>query len=470
MQSIAARFLPSVARRVAAAPAVHMPARTLASLQESLRTTPETKITTLKNGLRVASENTGHLSATVGLWIDTGSRFETEQNNGVAHFLEHMFFKGTKRRTQQGLEAEVESIGASLNAYTSREQTVYYAKVLNNNVNDAVDLLADILQNSKFDADAINAERDVILREMQEVSNQREEVLYDHLHSVAYQGYPLGRTILGPTENILKLSRDDITDYVRKHYTAPRIVLAAAGGIDHDVLVKQAEKQFGDLSSTASNDRSFANRFTGADVRDRNDDIDVGHIALAIEGVGWAHADFIPLLVASTMIGNWNRLIPGKNLASKLTQRVVAENLANSYQAFNTAYKDTALWGVQFVAPRDKVEDMTFEVQAELMRLCTSATEAEVARAKNLLRTSLFLNLDGTTLIAEEIGRHVLNFGRRIPIAEINARIEAVNASVIREVLNKYVYDKCPAVAGIGAIEGLPDYNRIRGGMSWLRV
>lgn len=440
------------------------------SLQDSLRTTPETKITTLANGLRVASENTGHLSSTVGLWIDTGSRFETEKNNGVAHFLEHMFFKGTQKRSQLNLETEIENMGGSLNAYTSREQTVYYAKVLNNKLPEAVDILSDILQHSQFDAAAIDRERNVILREMQEVSNNMEEVIFDHLHSVAYQGYPLGRTILGPSENIANLTRKDIVDYVKQHYTAPRIVLAAAGGIEHDALVKLAEKHFGGLSPNASNDRTFSNRFTGSEIRVRNDDLDVAHVTLAVEGVGFAHADFIPLLVANSLVGQWNRLIPGKNLSSRLTQQAVSGNLCNLYTSFNTAYRDTALWGIYFVSPREKVEDMTWEIQQEWMRICTSASEAEVARAKNNLRNNFFLNLDGTTIIAEEIGRHLLNFGRRIPISELNARISAVTADQVRQVANKYIYDQSPAVAAVGAIEGLPDYNRIRGNMSWLRV
>lgn len=361
-------------------------------------------------------------------------------------------------------------MGGSLNAYTSREQTVYYAKVLNNKLPEAVDILSDILQHSQFDAAAIDRERNVILREMQEVSNNMEEVIFDHLHSVAYQGYPLGRTILGPSENIANLTRKDIVDYVKQHYTAPRIVLAAAGGIEHDALVKLAEKHFGGLSPNASNDRTFSNRFTGSEIRVRNDDLDVAHVTLAVEGVGFAHADFIPLLVANSLVGQWNRLIPGKNLSSRLTQQAVSGNLCNLYTSFNTAYRDTALWGIYFVSPREKVEDMTWEIQQEWMRICTSASEAEVARAKNNLRNNFFLNLDGTTIIAEEIGRHLLNFGRRIPISELNARISAVTADQVRQVANKYIYDQSPAVAAVGAIEGLPDYNRIRGNMSWLRV
>lgn len=172
------------------------------NLQQILVNLPPTAVTRLDSGLRVATEDSGAPTATVGLWIDAGSRFENDRNNGVAHFLEHMAFKGTDKRSQTDLELEIENLGAQLNAYTSREQTVFYAKCLKQDVPKAIEILADIIQNSKLGEAEIERERGVILREMQEVETNLQEVVFDHLHSVAYQGTPLGRTILGPTENI----------------------------------------------------------------------------------------------------------------------------------------------------------------------------------------------------------------------------------------------------------------------------
>merc|ERR1719478_311069 len=194
----------------------------------------------------MAFKGCGHgETATVGVWIDAGSRYETDANNGVAHFLEHMAFKGTAKRSQLQLETEVENMGGHLNAYTSREQTVYYAKVLKKDVPKAVELLSDILTNSTFSSAAVERERDVILREMEEVDGQIEEVVFDRLHEVAYVGTPLARTILGPVENINSISADDIVKYVKTHYTAPRMVLAAAGAVDHDEVAKLAGDYFG---------------------------------------------------------------------------------------------------------------------------------------------------------------------------------------------------------------------------------
>merc|ERR1719240_925481 len=235
-----------------------------------------TLMTTQPNQLRVASESTGGETATLGMWIDTGSRYETDANNGVAHFLEHVAFKGTGKRTQLQLETEVENMGAHLNAYTSREQTVYYAKVLKKDVPVAVEMLSDILTNSTFSQAAVERERDVILREMEEVESMTEEVIFDMLHEAAYVGTPLARTILGPVENIKSISADDIKRYVTTHYTAPRMVFAAAGAVEHDSLVQIVGDHFGHVPTEAPGGLTYEDApslFTGADVRDYNDDM-----------------------------------------------------------------------------------------------------------------------------------------------------------------------------------------------------
>jgi len=442
------------------------------SYEQLLNNLPETKVTTLKNGLRVATEDYGLPTCTVGIWIDAGSRFETEKTNGTAHFLEHMAFKGTSRRSQTDLELEVENMGAHLNAYTSREQTVYYAKAFSKDLPKAVDILSDILQNSTLGEAEIERERGVILREMQEVETNLQEVVFDHLHSTAYQGTPLGRTILGPSENIKSITAQNLRDYINTHYKAPRMVLAAAGGVNHDELVKLAEQHFGGLSSDNNTEVQSLQpcRFTGSEIRVRDDDYRLAHVAISVEGTSWSDADTIPLMVASTLIGSWDRsMASGGNLGSRLAQVSGAHNLCHSFQAFNTCYADTGLWGVYFVTDKLKIDDFMMALQDEWIKLCTSVTESEVTRAKNLLRTNMLLQLDGSTPVCEEIGRQLLVYNRRLPLHELEERIEAVNANVIRQVCMKHIYDKCPAVAGVGPIEQLPDYNRTRGRMWWAR-
>uniref|UniRef100_A0A8I6GCU4 Mitochondrial-processing peptidase subunit beta n=1 Tax=Rattus norvegicus TaxID=10116 RepID=A0A8I6GCU4_RAT len=388
---------------------------------------PETQVTCLENGLRVASENSGISTCTVGLWIDAGSRYENEKNNGTAHFLEHMAFKGTKKRSQLDLELEIENMGAHLNAYTSREQTVYYAKAFSKDLPRAVEILADIIQNSTLGEAEIERERGVILREMQEVETNLQEVVFDYLHATAYQNTALGRTILGPTENIKSISRKDLVDYITTHYKGPRIVLAAAGGVCHNELLELAKFHFGDSLCAHKGDVPALPpcKFTGSEIRVRDDKMPLAHLAVAIEAVGWTHPDTICLMVANTLIGNWDRSFGGgMNLSSKLAQLTCHGNLCHSFQSFNTSYTDTGLWGLYMVCEQATVADMLHAVQKEWMRLCTAVSESEVARAKNLLKTNMLLQLDGSTPICEDIGRQMLCYNRRIPIPELEARID----------------------------------------------
>merc|ERR1711863_251201 len=333
---------------------------------------PPTEVSVLDNGMRVATEDSGVPTATVGLWIDTGSRYETAANNGVAHFLEHMAFKGTAKRTQTQLEMEVENMGAHLNAYTSREQTVFYAKSLSSDLPQAVEILADILQNSKLGEQEIERERGVILREMQEVEMNLQEVVFDHLHAVAYQGTPLGRTILGPAKNIKSINRDDLVHYIKTHYKGPRMVLAGAGGVDHGKLCSMAEKYFGKIGHTydAEIPLDLNCRYTGSDVRVRDDGMPFAHVAIAIEGCGWTNPDNIPLMIANTMIGSWDRSMGGgTHNASRLAQYCADKNFCTSFQSFNTCYKDTGLWGIYFVTDKLNQENMIYNIQMEWMRM-----------------------------------------------------------------------------------------------------
>merc|ERR1712071_728409 len=250
------------------------------SYKETLANAPPTRLSVLDNGLRVATEDSSSPTATIGVWIDAGSRNENENNNGVAHFLEHMAFKGTGKRSQTDLELEIENMGAHLNAYTSREQTVFYGKCLSQDVDKMVEVLSDILQDSKLGEHEIERERGVILREMQEVETNLQEVVFDHLHATAYQGTAPGRTILGPTQNIKSLSRKDLSEFIKTHYQGSRMVLAASGGVQHEQMVKLANAHLGSLPNVYSEgqppvpDRC---RFTGSEIRVRDDDMPFAH-------------------------------------------------------------------------------------------------------------------------------------------------------------------------------------------------
>merc|ERR1712159_379202 len=408
--------------------ALRSTARGLSRRTYSTAAAASTQLTTLDSGLRVASEDSGGETATVGVWIDAGSSFETDADNGCAHFLEHMAFKGTNKRSQYELEKEIENIGGHLNAYTSREQTVYYAKVFKQDVEQAVDILADILQNSTLDEGAIERERGVIMREMEEVMANREEVIFDELHATAFQGTPLGRTILGPEENIMSITRDDLEKYIKTHYTAPRMCVAGAGAVTHDQLCKLSEKAFDSLPTKAASDLALTrdHSFTGSDARFEDPDATDVHFAMAFPTVGWSDPTSVTFMVMQSLLGSWDRGSgAGKNVSSSLCKELARDEVAHSVMAFNTTYSNTGLFGIYGVAEHADVEDFLYIALNEMVRMVHKVSPWEVERAKNQLKTTLAMQLDSTSATCEDIGRQVLTYGRRLPTEELFARIDA---------------------------------------------
>lgn len=432
---------------------------------------PATEVTTLDNGIRVATETAHGSTACVGVYIDAGSRYETAADNGVAHFLEHMKFKGTWKRSRTDIEREFENMGGHLNAYTTREHTTYFARVVKDDIPNAVDVIADMLQNSQYDPAAIEAERGVILRELQEIENTPEEVVFDRLHE-CYGNSGLGRTILGTAEQIKTITRDQLENFVKTHYLGPRIVVAGAGSIEHDQLVELANKHFGNIPKGDGNAivAGDATTFTGTDIRQREDDLQIGHVALAFETAGATDPHSMSLAVMQTLLGNWDRTVSsGANMSSPLCRKLAENQLAHSMSAFHTSYADTGLFGVYAVAEPQNLHELSYHILHEMVRLVHDVSDEEVSRAKTQLKTTLLSSIDSTVSSFEDIARQLTVYGRRMTPAEVIARIDAVDTASVKAAASTYIDDKDLGVAGLGNLHGLPDYNWMRRRTYWLR-
>jgi len=359
-------------------------------------------------------------------------------------------------------------MGGHLNAYTSREQTVYYAKCFKTDLAQGVDILADILQNSLLDKHHIDFERGVILREMEEVEKTVEEVIFDRLHLSAFRESSLGFTILGPVENINSINQSQLREYISRNYTSDRMVIAAAGPVDHAEFVKIAETQFGGLKRGSVPPVEEKPEFCGTELLYGTDDGSPVHFAVGYEGVPWTHPDALTFMVMQSILGNYKRgegLVPPKLSSNKLTNSI-ANNLppghADSFAAFNTCYKDTGVFGFYAQCQEEGINGCLDELLFGVSALAHSVTEEEVGRGKRQLKTTLFGSMDSTTAVAEDIGRQLLVYGRRVPISELLFRLDLIDAAEVRRVALKHLINKDVAITALGSLRDMPSLGELR--------
>lgn len=367
-----------------------------------------------------------------------------------------------------------ENIGAQLGACTTRETSGFSARVSRLNAAKGVEVLGEILQSSDFSDDCIEKVRNAILREREQMAAEGDQVILDQLHATAFQYTPLGRTVHGPVNHIKSITKEDINEYISSHYAAHRMVISATGAVKHEDVVEQVKKVFTKLSANpATTSQLVASdpaNFTGSEVRIIDDDLPLAQFGVAFEGASWRDPDSIALMVLQNMLGSWSKKdIGGKHVGSQLVQMAAISELAESIKTFNINYKDTGLFGVYAVAKPDCLDDLSFAIMHEISKLSYRVSDNDVIRACNQLKSSLLLGSNGISAVAEDIGHQLVTYGRRIPFSELFARIDAVDASAVKRVANRFLFDKDIAIAAMGPIKGLPDYNWFRRRTYWLR-
>ena len=375
------------------------------------------KLYTLSNGFRIVTEAMpGLQSASVGLWVEAGGRHETPEQNGIAHFLEHMAFKGTRRRSALRIAEEIEDVGGYINAYTSREMTAYYARVLSQDVVMALDVIADIVLNPVFRKADIETERHVILQEIGQALDTPDDIIFDWLHEVSYPDQSFGRTILGPEERVSSFTKKDFERFTGHHYGPDQMILSAAGGVDHDALLAEAERIFGGLKPVGRPLMQPA-RFGGGERREVKE-LEQVHFALSFEGPGYRDDMVYVAQVYSMALGG--------GMSSRLFQKIREDRgLCYSIYAQSSAYEDTGQITIYAGTSEAEIAELTRLTVDELKRAADDMTEAEVARARAQLRAGLLMGLERTTTRAERNERLLLIQGRVPDVGETVIKIEA---------------------------------------------
>jgi predicted Zn-dependent peptidase len=397
--------------------------------------------------LSVVTDRMPHLeTASLGVWVGSGSRDEQPDEHGISHLLEHMAFKGTTRRTARQIAEEIEAVGGDLNAATSVETTAYYARVLKADVPLALDVLSDILTDPTFDAEELRREQNVIVQEIGATEDTPDDLVFDRLQETAFPKQPVGRSILGTPDTVRSFTPAGLRAYLARNYRGPDMLVAAAGAVEHDQIVAEVEKRFAAFDGPAAPVPEPASFSGGTRVEPR--DLEQVHIALALEGVPVRHDQLYSLQVFTSVLGG--------GMSSRLFQEVREKRgLCYAIHAFHMPYSDTGLFGLYAGTDESDAPELMRVVIDEIEGATDTIDEAEVARAKAQMKAGLLMALESSEARIGQLARQLIAHGRPIPLDEIVAKIDAVTIDSARAAGRALVGRSRPAIAAVGPGNGL---------------
>ncbi|MCP5412537.1 MAG: insulinase family protein [Alphaproteobacteria bacterium] len=413
------------------------------------------EISSLSNGLTIVTDPMAGLeSAAVGVWVNTGTRNETRPQMGISHMLEHMAFKGTARRSARAIAEEIEAVGGNLNAYTSREQTAFHARVLKADVPVAMDIIADILTRPTFEAGELERERQVVLQELGQARDTPDDIIFDHLQHTLYQDQPMGWSILGEEATVGAFSQGMLRDYMAANYRAGDMTLVASGAVEHGAIVRLAEDLFADLPAGRAAAPEAA-RHTGGDFR-QEQDLEQAHLAYAFAGLSNADPDYFVSQVYATALGG--------GTSSRLFQEAREKRgLCYSIYAFATGFQDSGFLGIYAGTGDAEAGEISAVIAGEMEAIAADLSEAEVARARAQIKVSLLMGLERPGTRAEQIACQLFALGRLQSPAEIVAQIDAIDAARVRGYAARVMQSTRPAIAAIGPVARLESHARFAG-------
>jgi predicted Zn-dependent peptidase len=409
------------------------------------------RVSELANGLRVVSDVMDTVeSISLGAWVAVGARDEPAELNGISHLLEHMAFKGTERRDALAIAAEIEAVGGQLNAYTARETTAYFAKILKADLALAVDIIADILQYSVMDTGELAREQEVIVQEINQSNDTPDDIIFDFFQATAFPDQAIGRPVLGSAPLVRAMDSKSLLDYMRGHYGAQSIVFAAAGRLDHDRLVELAAAAFESLPAPTGSPRQPA-RYVGGDFRESRD-LEQVHLLMGVQGVAYDDEDFYAATVFSTLLGG--------GMSSRLFQEVREKRgLVYSIYSYTSTYVDGGLFGIYAGTSEKQVSEVVPLVFDEIAKLADGAPDDEIARARAQVKATILMSLESTSSRCEQLARQMILFKRPLAVDEIVAKVEAIDGAAIARVATRLM--ECqPTLAGIGPGAGIKRLER----------
>jgi len=405
------------------------------------------QVTKLPSGLSVVTDEMPHLqTASLGVWIGAGSRDEQADEHGISHLLEHMAFKGTRRRSAREIAETIEAVGGDLNAATGTESTGYFARVLKSDVPLALDVLADILTEPAFDADELRREQNVIVQEIGGMEDAPDDLVFERLQETAFPKQPVGRSILGTPETVRSFTPAKLRGYLARNYRAPDMVVAAAGAVEHQAIVAEVARFFGTFAGPAAPPPEPARFAGGTRVEPR--DLEQVHIALALQGVPVQDEQLHSLQVFTAILGG--------GMSSRLFQEVREKRgLCYSIHAFHMPYTDTGLFGLYAGTDESDAPELMRVVTDEIADATETLREAEIARAKAQMKAGLLMALESSEARISQLARQMLAYGRPIPLDEIVAKIDAVTVASARSAGRALIARSRPAIAALGPGRGL---------------
>lgn len=408
-------------------------------------------ISRLNNGLTIVTHTMAQIeSVALGIWVKSGSRNERAEEHGIAHMLEHMAFKGTENRTAYRIATDIEDVGGEINAATSVETTAYFARVLKDDMPLAVDILADIITSSKFEEEELEREKQVVLQEINATQDTPDDIVFDYFTETAFRHQTIGRPILGTPDSVRSFTSDNLRSFMNEHYSADRMIVIAAGAVEHEQFVREVESRLGSFRAHSVAPLTELANYVGGDFREYRNLKDA-QVLIGFEGRAYHMRDYYASQILSIILGG--------GMSSRLFQEVREKRgLCYSIYAFHWGFSDTGLFGIHTATNEDGLAELVPVVLEELYKASKNISQKELDRARAQYRANLTMSRESPSSRMQMIARQMSLYGRPIPSSELMERLSLITVDRLADLAERLFIDSKPTLAAVGSVGSLVSY------------